>query len=35
LEKSQETKQGTKEGNRSKQTCQVDKKIIQELKKLN
>jgi hypothetical protein len=35
LEKSQEIKQGTKEGRRSKQTCQVDKQTNQELKKLN
>ncbi len=28
-------KQGTNEGNRNKQTCQVDKQTNQELKKLN
>jgi hypothetical protein len=35
LEKCQEMKQGTKEGNRNKQTCQADKKTNQNLKKLN
>lgn len=35
MEKSQETKQGTKEGSKSKQSCQADKQTNQELKKLN